>query len=230
MAYEVRFEKQKFQKIKSIGSGRVISDYELVRCEFNGCDLAQFDDPGLGLVARNVMAERVTAKRSFADGVRFEDVVVDGFATPSVMHLNGCMFRRVTLRGCIGPVMTTPPNYSLLDEMQAAFAAGIEAFYSDADPDVDWALDISEAEFEEVDLYYVPGHLVRRNPETQFLLHRDRLSRVDLGSLSTFAKIAVDRFEVTPFDSIVAVTPRRSSYFTEALAGYQELRDLGVAD
>ncbi|AWT43735.1 MULTISPECIES: hypothetical protein [Streptomyces] len=226
----MRFEKQKFQNAKAIGSGREIAGHELVRCEFNGCDLAQFDDPGLGLVVRNVTAERTTAKRSFVDGVRFEDVVVDGLTTPSVMHLNGCVFRRVTLRGRIGPLMTTPPNFSLPAEMQEAFTEGIKAFYADADPEVDWALDISEAEFSEVDLYYVPGHLVRRDPGTQFLLHRDRISGIDLQGLSTFARIAVDRFEATPFDSIVAVAPRRADYFAEALAGYEELRQLGVAD
>ncbi|MBT2539178.1 hypothetical protein J7E99_00280 [Streptomyces sp. ISL-44] len=226
----MRLEKQKFQNIKSIGSGRELAGYELVRCEFNGCDLAQFDDPGLGLVVRDLTAERITVKRSFVDGVRFEDVVIDGLALSSLTHLNGCVFRHVTLRGRIGPVMTTPPNFSLPEEMQAAFAAGIEAYYADADPDADWALDISEAEFEEADLYYVPGHLVRRDPETQFLLHRDRLVGIDVGQLSTFARIAVDRFESTPFSSIVAVAPRRAGYFAEALAGYEELRALGVAD
>ncbi|WP_455351365.1 hypothetical protein [Streptomyces sp. SYSU K217416] len=226
----MRFEQQKLQNIKSIGSGRELAGYELVRCEFNGCDLAQFDDPALGLVVRDLTAERVTVRRSFVDGVRFEDVEVNGLAVASLMHLNGCVFRRVTLRGRIGPIMTTPPSFSLPEETQAAFAAGVKAFYARADADMDWALDISEAEFEEVDLYYVPGHLVRRDPETQFLLHRDRLAGVDFGSLSTFAKIAVDRFEVTPFDSIVAVAPRRSAYFAEALAGYEELRALGVAD
>jgi hypothetical protein len=38
--------------------------------------------------------------------------------------------------------------------------------------DIEWALDISEAVFSDVDLSYVPGDLVRRGPETQFLIRR----------------------------------------------------------
>ncbi|MFE3328246.1 hypothetical protein [Streptomyces sp. NPDC059176] len=226
MAHEVRLEKKKFQNIKSVGSRRVLEDFQLARCEFNGCVLGQFDDPAFGLVVRNVAAERVTVKRSVVQGVRFEDVLVDGLATTSVMHLTGCVFRRVTLRGRIGAVMATPPSFSLSDENQAAFADGIRQFYAD----VDWALDISEAEFDEADFYYVPGHLVRRDPETQFLIHRDRVAQVDTGKLSVFARIAIERFEVTPFDSIVAVAPRRADYFAEALAGFQELKVMGVAE
>ncbi|MET9801464.1 hypothetical protein [Streptomyces sp. NPDC006368] len=226
----MKIEKRKFQNVKLIGSGRELSDHELVRCEFNGCDLAQFDDPSFGLVVRGVKAERISLKRSFVDGVRFEDVVVEGLATSSLMHLNGCVFRRVVLRGRIGDIMTTPPNFSLPEEMQAALVAGIEAFYADVDAETDWALDISEAEFEDASLYYVPGHLVRRDPETQFLLHRERLAGVDVRALPDFAKIAVRRFESTPFDSIVAVAPRRADFFAEALADFELLRELGVAD
>ncbi|MFB7368625.1 hypothetical protein ACFC0D_02060 [Streptomyces sp. NPDC056222] len=101
---------------------------------------------------------------------------------------------------------------------------------SEADPATEWALDITEAEFSEADLYYVPGHLVRRDPETQFLLHRDRLAGADAEGLPLFAKIAVERFAETPFASIVAVAPRRSTNFSERREAYEALRTLGVAD
>ncbi|MFE6851735.1 hypothetical protein ACFVDH_13205 [Streptomyces sp. NPDC057674] len=226
----MKYEKEKFRNLKSVGSGRDLADVQLVRCEFNGCTLAQFDDPGFGLVVRDVVAEKVSAKRCVVDGVRFEDVRIDGLTVSSLTHLTGCVFRRVTLRGRIGSLMATSPNFGLPEDVREAFVGGVEQFYAGADPATEWALDITEAEFTEADLYYVPGHLVRRDPATQFLLHRDRLAGVDLSSLPLFAQIAVERFGETPFESIVAVAPRRSPNFAERLAAYEALRAAGVAE
>ncbi|MFE2557187.1 hypothetical protein ACFXGT_14385 [Streptomyces sp. NPDC059352] len=226
----MRVEKQKVRGQKLVGSGRELADVELVGCEFNGCTLAQFDDPGFGLVVRDVVAEKLSAKRCVVDGVRFEDVRVDGLALSSLTHLTGCLFRRVTLRGRIGPLMATSPNFGLSEDVRAAFVAAAEQYYAEADPATEWALDITEAEFSEADLYYVPGHLVRRDPETQFLLHRDRLAGVDVKGLPLFAQIALERFDESPFDSIVAVAPRRSANFAERLEAYETLRSLGVAE
>lgn len=91
-------------------------------------------------------------------------------------------------------------------------------------------LNISKANFEEVDLYYVPGNLVRRDEETQLLLHRGRVKGIDAASLPPYAGIAVSRFEACPFDSIVAVAPRHSKDFKQRLSELSELRRLGVAD
>ena len=213
-------EKQSFLNVKSVGSHRTIADLELVRCEFAGSALSQFDDPAFGLVVRDVTARRCVVKRSVASGTRFEDVVVEGLTTAS-LQLEGCAFRHVTLRGRIGLLMLVPPNPSV----QADFAAGLREFYAG----VDWALDITEAEFDGADLYYVPGDLVRRDPETQFLLHRPAAG-ADLSGLPVYAEIAVRRFESTPFDSLVAVAPKKSKKFAEILTQYQELRDRGIAD
>jgi hypothetical protein len=211
-------EKQSFLNVKSVGSHRTVADLEVVRCEFTGSTLSQFDDPAFSLVVRDVTARRCVVKRSVSSGARFSDVLVDGLVTPS-LQLEGCAFRHVTLRGRIGPLMLVPPNASMPSELQAAFAAGLRDFYAG----VDWALDITEAEFEGADLYYLPGDLVRRDPETQFLLRRPAPG-ADLSGLPVYAEIAIRRFESTPFDTLVAVAPKKSKKFPEILAHYQELR------
>jgi hypothetical protein len=122
--------------------------------------------------------------------------------------------------------MLVPPSPSLSDEMRVAFTDGLRDFYAD----VDWAVDITEAEFDNVDLYYLPGDLVRYDPETQFLLRRSALAEANTADLPPFADIAVSRFESTPFESLVAVAPRRNKKFPEILAHYRELRDRGIAD
>ncbi|MEU4154461.1 hypothetical protein [Streptomyces sp. NPDC026659] len=221
------WEKQEIVGVKSLGSNRVLGPAELDRCVFNGSALAQFDDPHLGLVVRDVTARRCRVIRSLAQGVRFEDVRIDGLAVASQLNLNGCVFKHVTLAGNIGPLMATPPNPSLPQDVRERFTAGIVAYYAD----VDWALDISAAAFSAASFYYVPGHLVRRDEETQFLLYRDRLERFgDLARLPLFAQIAARRFEATPFDTVVAIAPRRSKHFATYLAELEVLRAEGLAD
>ncbi|MFF7966090.1 hypothetical protein ACFZC3_12085 [Streptomyces sp. NPDC007903] len=222
----MNIKKEKVRDVKVVGTGREISGYELVGCEFNGCVISQFDDPGMGLIVRDLTAERTAVKRCVVHGVRFDSVLIDGLTTSSLLHLSGCVFKNVTLRGRIGQLMTAPPSATLPETAQSALVQGIVDFYAD----VDWALDISDAEFADADFYYVPGTLVRRDPETQFLLRRDLLDGVDLGDVSPYVEIAVSRFDTTPFDSIVAVAPRRAKYFKEALAGFQELRKRGLAE
>jgi hypothetical protein len=159
--------------------------------------------------------------------VRFEDVHIDGLAISSMLLLGGCVFKHVTLAGNIGPLMTTPPGWWLPQDMRDRLAAGIVAYYSG----VDWALDISGAAFSDADFYYVPGHLIRRDEETQFLLHRDRVEQFDeLERLPTFAQIVVQRLEATPFDTMVAIAPKRSKNFANYKADLEVLRVEGLAD
>ena len=169
----VLIEKQVFLNAKSVGSHRTFADVQLVRCEFTGSNLSKFDDPAMNLIVRDVTMTRCVAKRSSMAGVRFDNVLVDGLSASDGVMLDGSTFRHVTVRGRIGPVMVIPPPFSISQELQDAFTASIVRYYQD----VDWALDISEAEFESVDLYFVPGDLIKRDPETQYLLRRKQLCR-----------------------------------------------------
>ena len=122
--------------------------------------------------------------------------------------------------------MTTPVHYALPEETRAAFDSAIVAYYQD----VDWALDISAAEFSDADFYMVPGELVRRDPETQFLIHRDVVDETKDVELPAYAQISISRFEVTPFDSLVAIAPKRSKNFRRYLEDFRYLRQAGLAE
>jgi hypothetical protein len=45
-----------------------------------------------------------------------------------------------------------------------------------------------------------------------------------------YAGIAVSRFELTPFDSLVAIAPRRSKNFAQHLEDLEYLRRAGLAE
>jgi hypothetical protein len=134
------------------GAQREYEDVRLSGCTLKGCRLVQADDPGLSLVVRNVVIDRCRMEGCVAAGVYFEDVTVDTLQLARPHLLGGCVFKHVTLRGKVGPVMAIPPR-------KPEFAAIIVERYKE----IDWALDISEAIFSDADFYYVPGELIRRD-------------------------------------------------------------------
>jgi hypothetical protein len=76
----------------------------------------------------------------------------------------------------------------------------------------------------------VPGDLVRRDVETQFLLRRETLAGVDLTEFPVVARIEASRFEITPFDSIVAIVSKRTKNFERFRDGLEQLRKAGLAE
>jgi hypothetical protein len=213
-----------FEYLRSYGAGQAFAEIDLDRVKFVGCVFGQQDDPGFGFVVRDVTATRCRTDNCSVEGVRFEDVTVDGLATRH-QGLGGCLFKHVTLRGKIGPVLTTPPASGIPEGTRAAMKAAMIDYYKD----VDWALDISAAEFSDADFYMVPGDLVRRDPETQFLLRRDVVTP-DMDSMPLGPRIAASRFESSPFDSIVAVVSRRSKNFARDLEEFERVRKAGLAE
>jgi hypothetical protein len=219
-----QFSRRTFEQLRGYGTGRTYSGLDLDRVTFASCVLGQQDDPEFGFVVSDVTATRCRADNCSVQGVRFEDVTLDGLSTKN-QQLGGCLFKHVTLKGKIGPILTTPVHRGVPEQIRTAMNAAILAYYKD----VDWALDISAAEFSDADFYMVPGDLVRRDPETQFLLRRDVVVPAK-DQLPIGPSIAASRFESTPFDSIVAVVGRRSKNFARDLDEFEQVRKAGLAE
>ncbi|MGW1008074.1 hypothetical protein [Streptomyces sp. NPDC002520] len=215
-----------FRSQRIIGGPRVLGNVSLSRCTGVGATIAQFDDPGFGLVVQGVEARRCKLDNCGAHGVLFRDVLVDDLSVAGGLLLEACVFDRVTLRGNIGRLVTTPPSDALPGEVRESFVEAMNVAYQE----VEWALDIREAKFSDADFYFLPGDRIRRDEETQFLLRRESFSGVDLSELPVYAGIAAGRFEVSPWDSIVAVAPRRSKTFDQVLSELNDLRGMGLAE
>jgi uncharacterized protein YjbI with pentapeptide repeats len=218
----VRIENQTFRGDRFVGSGRTYSGVELVGDTLESCVLAQFDDPDFKLVVRDAFLKGCTVNGCAVQQVYFEEVTVEDLNTKQLHHLYGCVFSHVTLKGNIGPIMAVPPHNGLTD--RDSFVAGMVEKYKK----VDWALDISQASFADADFYCVPGELIRYDPATQVLLRRAKLSGIDVAEFPPFAKIWADRFDATPFDSLVAVAPKRSKYFADYMHDIEWLHKRGL--
>jgi hypothetical protein len=218
------FTEARFDGAEILASDRLFSGYRFERCRFNGCVMARADEDRYSLVVRDCVIEDCHASKCILDGVLFQHVVVDGLASAESQLLVGCVFDRVVLKGVIGSLITVPPN-SDGDEYDARITEIASAYR-----EVEWALDISEAYFASAALYLVPGHLVKYDHETQVLLRRESFVDVPDDILPMGVATWVSRFESTPFDSFVAVAPRRSKDFEDRLRDIQWLRDRNLAE
>lgn len=227
-----KFERQEFVQWFDRDSAAVYCDLEFVKCRFESCGLSITRSPIRRSTVRNVHLTNCEQRGSTVKAAILEDVVIENFKTNGLFQTWGAVFKHVVLRGKIGRIMVSPlvaPG-SATPEQQRAFDAANAEYYER----VDWALDISGAQFEgECDLRRVPAHLVRRDPETQVVIKREKAMRGEWRSLDlskTFWPSAIEGFLQEGDNDIVFVAGKRDRKFLDLLGGLKKLRDAGVAE
>jgi hypothetical protein len=217
-----------FEDLRNTGPDQVIEDYDLDRCTVVVGRLAQRTSHTPSLVVRRVNATQCTLDNCLAVGVRFEDVTFDNIVTKGgLTHFRGCVLSHVMFKGRAGSIMVSSPipRPDEDDVRPEAHQALVDAYKS-----VDWALDITQAEFVDVALHFVPGDLVRRDPETQFLVRREHRAELANRNLPDGTARFFSLFDVIPFDSMVMVAPKRSRHFRSLLTRFEGLRKVGLAE
>lgn len=225
------FEKQEFARFYDQDSGRTFSDLEFRKCSFLSSRISITRKPGLRSTVRNVRMVQCQQRGCALETAIVEDVLVDGFKTNGLFQAWAAVFKHVTLRGKIERVMisgavatgmATPSQQRAFDEANAAYYAG-----------VDWALDITEAEFEEGEIQRVPAHLIRRDPATQVVVKREKAMQgtwrqLDLSKThwATSLEFLLERGD----PDVVLVAPKRNRKYRDLLDGLKALRDAGVAE
>ncbi|MEA5367215.1 hypothetical protein VA596_47345 [Amycolatopsis sp., V23-08] len=195
--------------------------------ELQDCAIVQVDDPAYPIRVIDSAITGTQLVNSAAIGVRFEDITVTDCPTPAdPVYLDGCLFRHVVLRGRLGSWIFDEMPKSVPDDRREAFAEAERQFYAEGE----YALDISEAVFESASMFSLPGELVRRDPETQFLVRKEGLAGADLSMLPRSARRWLKRAARSPFDSTVLVVGRDEADFKESLALHLQLVDLGIAE
>ncbi|HJQ38910.1 MAG TPA: hypothetical protein VKB93_17375 [Thermoanaerobaculia bacterium] len=226
-----KYEGQEFLKLYDDG-GATFMDLEFVKCFFRSCALSITLDPKLRSTVRNVRLIKCQERGCSLWPAIVEEVLVEDFKTIGLFQTWGAVFKHVTLRGKIGRIMASPfiaPSLATAEQQRAFDAANAE-YYSN----VDWALDISDAQFEgECDLRRVPAHLVRRDPETQVVITREKAMRGEWRKLDlskTYWAGAIEGFLQEGDPDIVFVAGKRDRNFRDLLDGLKKLRDAGVAE
>jgi hypothetical protein len=212
------FVGQTFDSFDDRDSGAVFEDMDFRGCMFQSCLISVTRDPRLRSVVRNVVLVDCEQAGSSVKCAAVEDVVVDGLKTNKGLMTWAAAFKHVTLRGKIGSILLSDlarPGGQSCEEKRAteAFKHANRDYYAH----VDWAL-------------------IRRDPETQVVVTRERaLTGVhkDLpfpDSLHLWGGWIDNHFSDQEYDDLVLVAPKRSRQFKDLLEGIKLLRKAGVAE
>ncbi|MGE3375228.1 MAG: hypothetical protein AB7O37_16920 [Vicinamibacteria bacterium] len=225
------FEKQKFAPFYDQDSGRTFSDLEFRKCSFFSSAISITRKPELRSMVRGVKLIQCEQRGCALETAVVEDVLVDGFKTNGLFQTWGAVFKHVTLRGKIGRVMISPcvATAQATAQQQRAFDEANAAYYAG----VDWALDISEAEVEELDIRGVPARLIRRDPDSQVVVTRERAMRGEWRRLDlskTYWGTGIEFLLERGDPDVVLVAPKRNRKYRDLIDGLKVLRDAGVAE
>lgn len=214
--------------------------------ELRGCTFSMFQHP-----TQRTLALRPTLRRVAMTRCRFtacelgpivmEDSVIDTLwlhrGTWGYQQIVGCAFKHVVIRGMVSGLLRliATPDWS---PVRRAAPSLVEpwleenaAYYEG----VDWAVDISDAQFaSEVSLTEsgIPARLIRRDPASQVVLTRDGLRATDWEHAlrDHSMRFAVERFLATPLPDAVLVASKRHRDYADSLKALSILRDIGAAD
>jgi hypothetical protein len=230
------FENQTFKDFDDRDSAAVFSDLEFLRCHFDYCSISITHDPKRRSTVRNVRLLNCTAANPYIDRAIIEDALTENAKWPGLFQTFGTVFKHVILRGKFGRLMISNDVLPRSDvnppfeyENVEAFREANAAYYRN----VDWALDISQGEFKELDIRGVPGRLIRRDPETQILVTRQRVLQDDWRDLpfqDSLTPFSLDFMLKQELPDTVLIAPKRHRKFPLYLADLQMLRDAGVAE
>ncbi|HET7181768.1 MAG TPA: hypothetical protein VFI15_05995 [Candidatus Limnocylindrales bacterium] len=209
--------------------GGIVEGMAAFKCTFEGCWIGMRDRSDRRTIIRNVALIDCHARGFMSGPAIFENVLVDGLTTSNLPIFEAPAFRHVVLRGKLGRIMVSHVHSTVAPKSERpAFQEANRRFYAE----VDWALDITEAEFTEADLRGIPGHLVRRDPATQVLVRRERLLDRRWQNLFTDSWIAVacELMLEDGRESEVLVAAKRSRNFERDVKWLRQLREAGIAD
>ena len=226
------FQNQRFDSFDDRDSRATFHDMEFRQCHFESCELSITRTPTLRSTLRQVKLLDCSQQACALSAAVVEDVVVDGLNTGRQLFQTwGAVFNRTVLQGKIGRLMISSgvlPGV-ISHEEQRAFDDANAEYYGD----VEWALDISKGEFQELCIRGLPGHLIRRDPETQILVTRERALLGDWRNLEfqdNLLPISLEMFLQRGESSMVLVAPKRHSRFKAYLGDIKLLRLAGVAE
>ena len=229
-----KFEKQEYFNRYDPDEILSFSDFEFVKCKFMGGGFGYRHTPDFSrrTSASNIRIVNCEARKFGIGPALLSDIHIENMRS-DVVIVWGALFRHVTIKGRFDKLMIhgIPSTCSIGSPEMFRYWETCDAFYVD----VDWAIDIREAEFDDFCFRTrgVPAHLVRRDRETQVIVSREKAIQAkwrDLG-LSGLTQIFFECLIRESSPSTVLVAPKRNKKnYKDVLADIEKLRDAGIAE
>ena len=213
-----------------------VADLEFIRCKFSasGFGYRHTSDFSRRSSARNIRIIDCQIRKCLIGPGMLEDIYIENLNS-DVTIVWGALFNHVTIKGRCDKLMihgiTGQGDIDVGGRGVLPYRALCDDFYKS----VDWALDISGAEFQDFSIRTrgVPTHLVRRDPETQAVVKRENAISGkwrDL-KLSGLTQIIFKEFIQDGLPSVILVAPKRhKQHFSDVMADIRKLRETGIAE
>ncbi|MEJ7733771.1 MAG: hypothetical protein WKG00_31820 [Polyangiaceae bacterium] len=205
----------------------VLGNYSLRGCVFEACHFGYTSVSKRRLIKNVKLVDCKAIPSSGFGSPVLEDVDAHNLATSGLCIAYGAVYKHVRISGKCGSFMLNIAVGTPREEK--AWRKANDKFYET----VDWALDISEGEFAGLDIRGVPADLIRRDPETQVVVRRERVEAMrHVWEKRDVAGWPVSFGLMKMFDlpDKVLVAAKRSKNFARDLAALKLLRRLGVAE
>jgi len=225
-----KIENESYTYFLDEDSSAIFENIKFRNCSFENCYLSQNTNPFYRTTIRNIDIFDCTAKNCDTGTAIIESVTIKNLRTRGLLKISGSVFSKVVLKGNIGQLMinnTVSSNYS--DDEVHAFKKENEKYYSE----VNWALDISEANFIECDIRGIPSELIKRDADTQKVVTRKKADKIKFDELDLnrrYFLIAIQNMLEFGYDDTVLIAPKQATDFQELLSDLQKLEELGITE
>jgi len=215
-------------------SAAVLEEMSFEHCVFINCCLSVTKDVRKRSTVRNVRLRGCRFESGVIGPAVLNEVVIDGLSSPDLILAWSPFFRHVALRNRVGAIrINKVPHFSDYDpKMLVSFDRARAEFYAATD----WAIDISEAEFQEFSVRGIPAHLIRRDPATQVIVSREKAAdtswRDKVASWNSHWPMVIDMALEDGEPAVILFAPRatQKKRYQKLVDGLQNLRDIGVAE
>lgn len=227
------FRNQIFHSLFDRGDALSISSTACNECEFQNCALSLTKEIGRRSTVSDVLLKNCTFSASDIGPAVLRRVHIDGLTTDSLFIIWGAVFDQVTLEGKLGKIKINRHVHHAdqTESVQRPFDDHRRQFYER----VEWAIDISRAKPRMLEISGVPAKLIRRDPNSQLVVTRERAMNPNWRSKLSFGNehwpFAIDMFLASgePDKVLVAPLAGPKKQVEKLLRELMELRELGVA-
>lgn len=225
------YKNQVFTDLIDQDSFELFQNILFEKCEFKNCKLSQTENPENRSTVRNVEIEDCTMSNNCDTGCAiFENIEVDNLEIKGLLQFYGAVFKHIYFRGEVGKIfISNEIESSRADTIKESFASLNTKYYET----VDWALDISRANFSDLEIWGIPSRLIIYDYKSQRIITREKAAAIKWDILdlkSDKFKSAVEKMLNADYEDIVLVAPRSGDDFEDLLHDLDLLTDAGYTE
>jgi len=224
----IEFKNKTYEEFFDEDSSEFYENISFIKCQFNYCDISQMDNPKFRSTIKNVILKNCSSKGGSIGCSVLDNVIIENFKNSGLIQTWGAVFKHVVMKGKLGKIMITDSYNSNNPYIDKAFEEENKLFYSN----IDWALDISEGEFIELDIRGIPSNLIKIDNKTQGIIQKDNIpdNWRNINFNDRVTKAAIDIILELNLSDYVYVAPKRAKNFDAMIKDLETLREYGIVD